>query len=180
MAMSAAFERACAIVLEHEGGFTNNPRDAGNWTGGSVGKGQLRGTRYGISAAAYPDLDISSLTIAEARTIYRRDYWDQVYADRLPAPLALLAFDAGVNCGVSRSARWLQIAVGAKPDGIVGPQTLSAVRTRCQDGTDTVCAEMLAARLLFMSNLPTWPTFGSGWSRRLCRLLLEAVHMRDT
>lgn len=178
--MSAVFERACAIVLEHEGGFTNNPRDAGNWTGGSIGKGQLRGTQYGISAAAYPDLDISSLTMEEARAIYRRDYWNRVHADRLPPPLALLAFDASVNCGVSRSARWLQIAVGTKPDGEIGPQTLLAVRTRCQGGTDAVCAEMLAARLLFMSNLPTWPTFGPGWSRRLCRLLLEAAHMETT
>ena len=178
--MSTIFERACTIVLGHEGDFTNNPRDAGNWTGGCVGSGRLLGTRYGISAAAYPDLDIPNITLEEARVLYQRDYWDRVHADHLPPPIALLAFDAGVNCGVSRSVRWLQTAVGAKPDGAIGPRTLLAVQTRCQDGTDAVCAEMLAARLLFMSNLPTWPTFGPGWSRRLCRLLLEATHISAT
>ena len=175
--MSTTFEHACDIVLGHEGGFTDNPRDPGNWTGGRVGNGRLCGTRYGISAAAYPDLDISALTVQDARSIYRRDYWDRLHADHLPPPLALLTFDAGVNCGVSRSARWLQVAVGAKPDGEIGSRTLLAVRTRCQSNSDAVCAEMLAARLLFMSSLSTWSTFGPGWSRRLCRLLLEAARM---
>lgn len=175
--MSAVFEQACTIVLNHEGGFTNNPRDAGNWTGGCVGSGRLLGTRYGISAASYPNLDIPNITLEEARALYQRDYWDRVHANHLPPSVALLAFDAGVNCGVSRSIRWLQAAVGAKPDGAIGPRTLLAVQTRCQGSADDVCAEMLAARLLFMSNLPTWPTFGPGWSRRLCRLLLEAARM---
>lgn len=53
-AISSVFERACAVVFSHEGGFTNDPRDPGNWTGGQIGHGQLRETQHGISAAAYP------------------------------------------------------------------------------------------------------------------------------
>lgn len=56
--MSAVLERAYAVVLGYEGGFTQDPRDPGNWTGGRIGHGQLRGTQHGISAAAYPNLDI--------------------------------------------------------------------------------------------------------------------------
>ena len=174
--MTTIFDRAFGVVLDHEGGFTKDPRDPGNWTGGQVGQGQLRGTQYGISAASYPQLDIATLTPGSARAIYRRDYWDRLCADELPPPLALLAFDAAVNCGVSRSARWLQSAVGAHLDGIVGPNTLLAVQARGHD-CDGMCAEMLAVRLLFMSNLPTWPTFGPGWARRLCRLLFEVTRM---
>lgn len=178
-AMTTIFDRAFGVVLGSEGGFTKDPRDAGNWTGGRVGQGQLRGTRHGISAASYPQLDIATLTPDDARAIYRRDYWDRLRADELPPSLALLAFDAAVNCGVTRSARWLQSAVGAHPDGAVGPRTLLAVQARGHD-RDGICAEMLAARLLFMSNLPTWPTFGPGWARRLCRLLFEAARMETS
>lgn len=177
--MTNIFDHAFGVVLDHEGGFTNDPRDPGNWTSGRVGHGQLRGTRHGISAASYPQLDIAALTPDDARAIYRRDYWDRLRADELPPSLALLAFDAAVNCGVSRSARWLQSAVGAYPDGTVGPRTLLAVQARSHE-CDAMCAEMLAVRLLFMSNLPTWPTFGPGWARRLCRLLFEATRIETS
>ena len=163
--MKSNFDRCLEEVLRHEGGYVNDPHDPGGET------------NMGISKRSYPKEDIKGMTRARAAEIYRRDYWDRLHADHLPPPLALLTFDAGVNCGVSRSARWLQVAVGAKPDGEIGSRTLLAVRTRCQSNSDAVCAEMLAARLLFMSSLSTWSTFGPGWSRRLCRLLLEAARM---
>ena len=121
-----SFDQAFAAVIGHEGGYTDDPRDAGNWTGGAAGQGALRGTNRGISAAAYPALDIAALTAADARAIYRRDYWDKVAGDSLPPPLALLVFDAAVNAGVGRAARWLQGAAGVHADGAIGPATLAA------------------------------------------------------
>lgn len=35
---------------------THDANDPGNWTGGEIGKGECKGTNYGISAASYPDL----------------------------------------------------------------------------------------------------------------------------
>ena len=72
-----AFEQALAVVLGHEGGFCAERSDPGNWTGGAVGCGELRGTKFGISAAAYPAEDIANLTPEAAAAIYRRDYWDR-------------------------------------------------------------------------------------------------------
>ena len=66
----SAFEQAFAIVVGHEGTFCAERRDPGNWSGGAVGKGELRGTRFGISAAAYPTEDIANLTCAAAERIY--------------------------------------------------------------------------------------------------------------
>lgn len=172
----SAFDTCFEIVLGNEGGFTNDPRDPGNWTGGKVGRGQLRGTRYGISAASYPTLDIKALTPADARAIYKRDYWDRVRGDELPPAMALVVFDAAVNCGVSRGARWLQGAVGVKADGAIGPATLGATH-RGPEAVRRLCGEMVAQRLIFMSGLPTWATFGTGWARRLCQLLIEAAQM---
>lgn len=170
-----AFDQAFAFVIGHEGGFTEDPRDPGNWTGGAVGRGQCRGTNHGISAAAYPTLDIRGLTPEAARAIYRRDYWDAANCGTLPPPLALLVFDAAVNAGVGRAVRWLQGAAGAAPDGVVGPRTLAAVRSR--SGLD-LCTEFGARRLLFTAALPTWSTFGPGWARRLSRLPLQATEMK--
>jgi lysozyme family protein len=169
------FDRAFAVTVGHEGGYTAEHADPGNWTSGAVGVGELRGTKFGISAAAHPTVDIANLTIADARAIYRHDYWDGVQGDVLLPPLAVLVFDAAVNNGTSRAIRWLQLAVGTTPDGSLGPATLAAVHAATAGGSAGVCAEFQAQRLVFMASLPTWRTFGLGWARRLCALSYESI-----
>ena len=168
------FEQAFKVVVGEEGGFSDEPADPGNWTGGAVGAGVLRGTKYGVSAAAYPTVDIAALTPDAAQAIYRRDYWNRISGDALPPALALLVFDASVNNGVERAAQWLQAACGVAQDGVIGPQTLAAVAARASDGA-ALCAEVVAERLLFMAALPTWRVFGTGWARRLCALPYRAM-----
>jgi lysozyme family protein len=170
------FDQAFAFVVGHEGGFAANQADPGNWTGGRCGAGECRGTNWGISAAAYPDLDIQALTELQAKEIYRRDYWDHAGCAALPPPLALLVFDAAVNNGVGRAVRWLQAALGVAQDGVIGPATLAAIAARAGQGA-ALCAEFQARRLAFMAGLPTWRTFGAGWARRLCALPFQAVQM---
>lgn len=175
------FERAFGMLLEHEGGFSCEREDPGNWTGGSVGSGVLKGTKFGISAAAYPGLDIAGITEATARSIYQRDYWERVQGDALPPPLALLVFDAAVNNGVGQAVCWLQIAAGTVMDGKIGPQTLAAVAgCVAARGPIPLCTEFLARRMMFMASLPDWRVFGLGWARRLAELPFQAVQISAT
>ena len=148
-------------VFRHEGVDADHPADPGGRT------------RYGISQRAYPHLHIPSLTKADALAIYRRDYWDRVGGDLLPAGVDLSTTDSGINSGVSRGAKWLQGAVGAGRDGRVGPRTLEAVRRA--DPVATI-QRACAARLRFMRGLRTWRTFKRGWSRRVAEV--EAVGVR--
>jgi lysozyme family protein len=161
------FTRCFAFTLGAEGGFTNNSTDPGNWTGGAVGHGELRGTKFGISAAAYPDLDIANLTEQMAENIYRHDYWALLHGDELALPLALVTFDGAVNAGLHRAITWLQQAVGEPADGALGPATLAALKF---GNALSLAREALARRLEFYSGLPTWQTFGLGWSRRIIAL----------
>jgi lysozyme family protein len=163
------FEKAFEIVVGHEGGFTDNPKDRGNWTSGKVGVGQLNGTKYGISAMAYPDLDIRRLTVAQAREIYKADYWDKIRGDELPGHLAYNVFDGAVNSGVTRSIRWLQEAVGANPDGVIGPRTLASVASTPEA---LAIARYNGHRLMFITDTATWSTFGKGWAKRIASNLI--------
>ena len=111
------FDRVFDIVVGHEGGFTANPADCGNWTGGVIGTGTCRGTRFGISAAAYPDLDIANLSLDVAKALYQRDYWQRIAGDRLPASLALLCSTrrsttapVAQYAGCNRSSRYCRMA----------------------------------------------------------------------
>lgn len=175
----SAFDQCFEIVLGAEGGFTGDPADPGNWTSGIKDQGVCRGTKFGISAAAYPGLDIAALTLAQAKAIYRQDYWDKISGDQLPPALALLTFDSAVNSGTHWASVWLQEAAGITVDGVIGPVTLHAILqlSGSPHGKSALCAEFLTRRLLFMLNLPAWSDFGFGWVRRIFRLQYQALSL---
>jgi len=165
-----SFSRCFAFTLGVEGGFSDNPADPGNWTGGVVGRGTLCGTKFGISAAAYPHLSIANLSESDAEEIYRRDYYEPLHGEELKPPVALVAFDAAVNAGLRRSIVWLQLAMNRQVDGVLGPETLSALKT--SDGA-TLAREALARRVDFYARSPGWANFGLGWARRTIALATE-------
>ncbi|MGH7068179.1 MAG: glycoside hydrolase family 108 protein [Acetobacteraceae bacterium] len=173
---SVAFAQAVAWVIGWEGGYTDDPGDSGNWTGGAIGVGNLQGTKFGISAAAYPTMDIPDLTVAEAQVLYARDYWTPIQGDALPPALAMVVFDGAVNSGVAQSAEWLQVVVGAATDGVIGPATLAAV-SAYPNGVLELCWEVLAQRVAANGCDPDFPTFGLGWSRRTSALAFQAATM---
>lgn len=158
------FDACFEHVLGSEGGFQNDPNDKGNWTGCSCGSGTNKGTNWGISACSYPEQDIRNLTQDDAKVIYREDYWDKAQCDQLPYGVDLCTFDGGVNSGVSRGVKWLQEAVGADEDGVVGPETLTLTMEADDDQTiDRMCD----ARLDYLQGLSTWDNYGKGWTNRV-------------
>lgn len=84
-------------------------------------------TKFGLSKAANPELDIHNLTADQARQTYARKYWAPAACDALPEPVATAHFDAAVNHGVHEAAIQLQQALGVVLDGVIGPKTLAAV-----------------------------------------------------
>jgi len=158
----SAFDQAIDIVLGHEGGFADNPADKGGVT------------RFGISSRAHPEIDVKSLTLDDAKRIYRAEYWDRIHGDDLDPALALVTFDAAVNNGVVTALRWLQRALGVTADGKIGPETLAAAR---KADPEQVLVDLHALRIHFMASLPGWTKFGRGWSKRLAHITFQAAGM---
>lgn len=150
------FDDAFKRLVSHEGGYVNDSRDPG------------LETKFGISKRAYPSLDIKALTLAEAKAIYRRDYWDRARCGDLPPGVAFDVFDAAVNSGPGQAIRWLQRAVGVADDGVVGPITLAAVKRL---DPEVLQARYTGQRLEFMTRLSGWDAFGRGWARRIAQNL---------
>lgn len=114
----AEFGPAITFVLQHE-----DPGLTGAVTTDSGGL-----TRWGISQRSYPNLDIANLSLADAETIYQRDYWEPVQGDQINAqPIASKLLDMAVNMGVWTGCKLIQQAVGVEEDGIIGPITLAAI-----------------------------------------------------
>lgn len=157
------FERAFTELLGHEGGYTNNPADPGGETNWGITVAVARENGY---IGTMKDMDQSV-----AKAIYAKKYWLDAF-DRLPYPVAFQVFDAAVNSGVGQAVRWLQRSVGVADDGKLGPVTLAAVTT-----TDPLKLVLLfnAERLMFMTNLSTWSSFGKGWARRVANNLKKGA-----
>lgn len=160
MTFDTVFDR----LIGHEGGFSDDRTDPGNWTGGAVGKGKLNGTNWGISAASYPDLNIRTLTREKAKEIYRRDFWGRIHGDQLHDGVAFQLFDFAVNSGIETAVRYYQRALGVADDGVWGSHSQGAANAMSEsDQIMRLCAE----RLDFMTRLKNWPTASRGWARRI-------------
>ena len=116
-----SFNEIIEKVLEHEGGYVNDPKDLGGET------------KYGITKRFYPDVDIKNLTIEQATEIYKKDYWDKNRVESLPQNLWHIYFDMCVNMGKRTAVKVLQRAAVNKGkdievDGGLGPMTIGALK----------------------------------------------------
>lgn len=124
--MSMAFDTAFLDTIGLEGGYVNDPNDPGGET------------KYGISKRSYPEVDIKNLTLAEAKVIYRKDFWNKLKLDKVDnIQIAGEIFDTAVNMSPVQAVRIIQMALlylgeqQIKYDGIIGPITLKTLNNWC-------------------------------------------------
>ena len=161
--MSNKFSEALEVILHHEGGYVNHPKDPGGET------------NLGVTKRVYEDFggtkDMKELTKEDVEPIYKKNYWDSVKGDDLPEGLDLCIFDFAVNAGPGRAAKFLQKLIGVTQDGGIGPQTLGALQSAIGEDVRTQTREMIEKyqneRHNYYQSLSTFETFGRGWTRRV-------------
>lgn len=158
------FDQAFDRLIGHEAGYSDDRRDPGNWTGGRVGIGDMKGTKFGIAANTYPDIDIKNLTLEQAKAIYLRDWWQKIGAEDIDSAIVFQLWDFAVNAGMSTAKRALQRAVNVPDDGAIGQRTIAAVNAMT---VSDVVLRFNAQRIRFYTSLSTWPTYGKGWANRV-------------
>jgi len=150
------FDEIIEQVLEHEGGYVNDPKDLGGET------------KYGITKRFYPDVDIKNLTIEQAKEIYKKDYWDKNRVESLPQNLWHIYFDMCVNMGKRTAVKVLQRAAVNKGrnidvDGGLGPMTIGALKGV---ELDRVRAFRVKYYVDLITARPEQEKFFLGWFRR--------------
>ena len=168
--MKENWESCFEMVLKHEGGFVNNPKDPGGMTNLGVTKAAWESYWKRSSSES----EMRSLTPDTVKPFYKAMYWDKIKGDQLPSGADYAAYDLAVNSGVGRAAKYLQEIAGVTADGVIGPKSLEAIKA-CdpQELTDALCNK----RLDFLKRLPTFETFGKGWSRRVAEVKEKAMSM---
>ncbi len=150
--MENNLELFLAHIFGSEGGYVNDPRDPG------------METKYGISKHWYPNVDIKNLALSEAKDIYEKDYWNKICGAHLNPVAAFNILDYAVNSGVYRSVRTAQLLVGVNPDGVMGPDTYTAINAI---DPEKFCEDYSKRRLMFLNSLSNFEVFGQGWLNRI-------------
>lgn len=159
----ATFDRAFDLVIAHEGGYVNHPQDPG----GATNLGVTQATLSAWLGRAATISDVKALTRAKVKPIYRKQYWDAIRGDDLPAGLDYAVFDYAVNSGSGRAARDLQRCLRVAADGSVGVMTLRAAEAAAEHDELGIIDDLCDLRLAFLRRLKTFRTFGKGWTRRV-------------
>jgi len=152
------FDEIIEVVLEHEGGYVNDPKDPGGET------------NFGIAKRSHPDVDIKNLTKEGAKEIYKEVYWDKNKVESLPEELWHIYFDMCVNQGKSRAVKIIQRAVNGKGgsltvDGGMGPMTIAAIG-KSKVELDRVRAYRVKYYADLVTRKPDLERFYFGWFKR--------------
>lgn len=162
--MTDRFDTCLPIILEAEGGYSDNPKDSG----GTTNLGVTLNTLSGYLGRTATVADVKALTPATVAPLYRTHYWAAASCDQLPAGVDLIIFDSAVNMGVGTAVKFLQEAAGVRDmDGIAGPETIAAVTAY---DAETLIAKTASLRVARYKSLPTFHTFGNGWLARVSHI----------
>ena len=174
--MSKKFDYAFRRTIGYEGGYSDEPSDRGGRT------------RYGITEEVFKDAvrrglikplnpDIRELTVGQAKTIYKVDYWDRLSLDDvLNIDIAAEIFDTAVNMGTSAATKICQRALNylgetLKDDGIMGPMTLGKINDWCNKDSRAlfVCLNgfQFMRYVAIVNRDDSQVRFARGWTRRV-------------
>lgn len=151
-------------IIEIEGGYDNDPDDAGGET------------KYGISKRSYPNEDIKNLTVERAIEIYTRDWWNPLNLSSIQdQTTANLVFRFAVNSGKTTAVKMLQeclntfvpIIPSVAIDGVLGQRTLQAINNiRTIRLHDTFRVASCRYYLDLVNRKPSQKKYFQGWIKR--------------
>ena len=162
------YDKCLELILHHEGGYVNHPKDPGGET------------NLGVTKRVYEEWggtkDMVDLTVEDVAPIYEKNYWGRTKCNDLTSGLELCVFDFAVNAGPGRAAKYLQSMIGTTVDGGIGPNTLRAVGNYVEEvGLQSAIENYQANRQRYYEKLSTFETFGRGWTRRVDETTEEAI-----
>jgi lysozyme family protein len=127
----ADFDKALRVVLDLEGGYADDPADAGGKT--------CLGITEGLARARGFQGEMADMTLAEARAIYRAEFWDgQRLGEVQSQAIAEELFECSVLCGKRTAAQIAQMSANdlnrggldwpdVAEDGSIGSATIGAL-----------------------------------------------------
>lgn len=148
--MKNNFETIFPLLIKDEGGYGNDPADAGGPTKYGITIDDVQ--KY-IKKGATAD-DVRALTLDQAKTIYRDKYWNALDCDNLTSGVDYTVFDYGVNSGLGRPRNCLKKFADKKGDELI----------------DAINDERMSFLKGLVDRKPSQSKFLKGWTNRVTRV----------
>lgn len=176
--MRKNFSTAYSLIRAAEGGFVHRSKKAD--PGGATNFGVTQDTYDAFRAAGNrPKQSVKLITEDEVRTIYWKQYANQVSFNQLPVAVDYMMFDFAIHSGAKRAKIELQEYLGVTQDGIIGVQTLGAVKKRMEEDPVKFINGFTEHRMNFLRGLRNWKANKNGWANRLQHMRRNALKMID-
>ena len=158
-----------AAIIAREGGYVDNPADAG----GPTNFGITQQVLAEFLGRAVSPTEVRAITEAQAAAIYQSRYITQSGFDQITDPaLRAAVVDTAVNFGVTGATKMLQSAVGVTPDGLLGPRSVEAIAAA---NAPSLLLRIVRARVMhrasYVKSDPSQLQFLAGWLSRDLSLL---------
>lgn len=156
------------FIFKAEGGFVNDPNDKGKATNMGVTINTFKA--HGFDNDNDGDIDVNDLkriTLAQATSILKSQYWDKCSADNINNQAIANAIVDWYWHSYTIAIKITQRLLGLKQDGIIGNITIKAIN----NAPATFLPALYAARLKFLNDIvannPSQQKFLKGWLNRL-------------
>jgi lysozyme family protein len=187
----AKFQPAFERTLANEGGYVNDPKDAGGETYKGIARrhhpawpGWARLDKARKAKGFPKGLAADAALQAEVAALYKQHYWDPFQGDAIPAQaIANELFDSAVNLGLGRAVEFLQRALNVLnrnqalyddlvEDGDFGPRSLAALRAYLKNDPPATLLKVLNILqgmhyIEYMNQSPIQEKFARGWFARV-------------
>ncbi len=173
--MDKFFDDVFDVILEHEGGLSDDPNDPGDITKYGISLKFLESEGVDIDGDGDSDADdIRALTKKFAKEIYYHRWWLKYRYERITnLTVATKVVDLAINMGANRAHKVVQRAVNhvypglLVVDGILGVKSLVAINHMPEKVLmDEIRLEAKEYYLSLVERNPKLNVFINGWLRR--------------
>lgn len=171
----ADFKQALQLVLQNEGGYVNDPDDAGGETYKGIAR-KMNSTWKGWATidlmkrkSNFPaNLSKNAELQSEIENFYKVNYWDKLKCSKInDQGVANSIFDFGVNAGTATSALLAQKVTNQTEDGIIGSKSLAAINgMQPEQFLAYFTIAKIARYIKIVKSRPVNQKYFYGWVRR--------------
>lgn len=160
-------EKYGVFCRSFEGGWANDPDDAGGATMKGVTLKTFRAYRAAKGLARPSANDLRLITASEWNAVLRWGYWDRIRADEIKSEwVAYLLVDCVWMSGLGYVKK-VQKLFGLTADGVVGPVTLRKLNSIDPKALFNILWKQRYNNLNYIATLRNNKKYLKGWLRRL-------------
>ena len=161
------FDKSIDLLIKLEGGKTDEKTDRGGRTNLGITQREFDAWNKKNNL---PLTDVFSIDNQTAKQIFKEGYWNIIKGDELPRNIATAILSDALLSGPQDSIKFVQKMLGLKPDGIMGPMTISKIWEKSKTSDAEFARAILnKQKEIYLADEQS-KIYGQGWANRVDKI----------